>query len=58
MTRVRSFLDAEHPPHTVAVSHGDTIALAVGLLTRTQPELPANGSIIGVDQESGVVDLA
>jgi hypothetical protein len=30
----------------------------VGLLTRTKPELPANGSIIGVDHESGVVNLA
>lgn len=45
IARVRCMLDAEHPRHTVAVSHGDTIALAVGLLTGTPPELPANGSI-------------
>lgn len=45
VARVRSVLDAGHPDHTVAVSHGDTIALAIGLLTGTAPELPANGSI-------------
>ena len=45
LARVRTILDMTHPDHTVAVSHGDTIALALGLLTGTPPELPANGSI-------------
>lgn len=45
LARVRKILDETHPDHTVAVSHGDTIALAMGLLTGTPPELPANGSI-------------
>ncbi len=49
LVRVRAVLDGEHPEHTVAVSHGDTIALAVGLLTQTPPQLPDNGSIIAVD---------
>lgn len=34
---------------TVAVSHGDTIALAVGLLAGRSPGAPANASIISVD---------
>ena len=42
--RVQKILGADLPDQdTVAVSHGDTIALAVGLLTGTPPELPANG---------------
>ncbi len=45
LARVQKVLGADLPEHTVAVSHGDTIALAVGLLTGTPPELPANGSI-------------
>ena len=45
LARVQKILGADLPEHTVAVSHGDTIALAVGLLTGTPPELPANGSI-------------
>lgn len=47
--RVLRILGAQHPLHTVAVSHGDTIALAVATLTGTPPELPENGSIIAVD---------
>lgn len=53
LVRIQTMLDAEHPEHTVAVSHGDTIALAVGLITQTQPELPDNGSIIAVDPLTG-----
>jgi len=53
LARVRRLLAADHPEHTVAVSHGDTIALAVGLLTGTPPELPANGSILAVDPLTG-----
>ena len=45
LARVRKLIDADLPDHTVAVSHGDTIALAIGMLTGTQPTLPANGSI-------------
>ena len=45
VARVQKLLDAGPPDHTVAVSHGDTIALAIGLLTGTPPTLPANGSI-------------
>lgn len=45
LARVQKILGADLPEHTVAVSHGDTIALAIGLLTGTPPELPANGSI-------------
>ena len=45
LVRIQKVLGADLPEHTVAVSHGDTIALAVGLLTGTPPELPANGSI-------------
>ena len=53
LVRVRTMLDTEHPEHTVAVSHGDTIAFAVGLLTQTPPHLPENGSIIAVDPLTG-----
>jgi broad specificity phosphatase PhoE len=53
LVRVRTMLDTEHPEHTVAVSHGDTIAFAVGLLTQTPPQLPENGSIIAVDPLTG-----
>lgn len=41
--------DRDLPDHTVAVSHGDTIGLAVGLLSGQRPEPPANGSITEVD---------
>ncbi|MGI9083814.1 MAG: histidine phosphatase family protein [Aeromicrobium sp.] len=47
--RVKRVIDAQHPSHTVAVSHGDTIALAVATLTSTPPQLPDNASIIGVE---------
>ena len=45
LARIQKILGADLPDHTVTVSHGDTIALAVGLLTGTPPELPVNGSI-------------
>lgn len=53
VARVRKVLAAEQLQHTVAVSHGDTIALAVAMLTGTPPELPDNGSIIGIDPLTG-----
>ena len=46
------------PGHTVAVSHGDTIGLAVGLLSGQRPELPANGSITQVDPDTRQVAVA
>lgn len=45
LERIQQLLDTDLPDHTVAVSHGDTIALAMGMLSGTPPELPANGSI-------------
>lgn len=42
-------LDRDLPEHTIAVSHGDTIGLAVGLLSGQRPEPAANGSITSVD---------
>lgn len=53
LARVREVLGAGHPDHTVAVSHGDTIGLAVGLLTGTRPQVPENGSIHAVDPLTG-----
>ena len=49
LVRVQQVLDRDLPEHTVAVSHGDTIGLAVGLLSGTRPELPDNGSVTWVD---------
>ena len=53
VARVQKLLASDLPEHTVAVSHGDTIGLAIGLLTQSQPELPENGSVIGVDPLTG-----
>ena len=55
--RIRSVLEADHPDHTVAVSHGDTIGLAVGMLSRRRPELPGNGTITRVDPLTGDVEV-
>ena len=49
LVRVQQLLDRDLPDHTVAVSHGDTIGLAVGLLSGQRPEPAANGSVTGVD---------
>jgi broad specificity phosphatase PhoE len=49
---VEQILDRDLPDHTVAVSHGDTIGLAVGLLSGQRPEPPANGSVTSVDPET------
>jgi broad specificity phosphatase PhoE len=51
-------LDRDLPGHTVAVSHGDTIGLAVGLLSGQRPEPPANGSVTSVDPETLEVSVA
>ena len=57
LVRVQQFLDRHSvdrdlPDHTVAVSHGDTIGLAVGLLSGQRPEPAANGSVTGVDPQT------
>jgi broad specificity phosphatase PhoE len=52
LVRVQQVLDRDLPGHTVAVSHGDTIGLAVGLLSGQRPEPPANGSVTSVDPET------
>ena len=55
LVRVQQFLDRHDrdlPAHTVAVSHGDTIGLAVGLLSGQRPEPAANGSVTSVDPET------
>jgi broad specificity phosphatase PhoE len=62
LVRVQQLLDrhgadGDLPGHTVAVSHGDTIGLAVGLLSGQRPEPAANGSITSVDPETREVDV-
>ncbi|AWB93642.1 histidine phosphatase family protein [Aeromicrobium chenweiae] len=49
LVRVQQILDRDLPDHTVVVSHGDTIGLAVGLLSGQRPEPADNGSITSVD---------
>jgi broad specificity phosphatase PhoE len=58
VARVQKLLASDLPEHTVAVSHGDTIGLAVALLSRTSLTPPTNGSVISVDPETGDVDVA
>jgi broad specificity phosphatase PhoE len=55
--RVQQFLGVDRPGTVVAVSHGDTIGIAVGLLSGRPPQLPANGSIIAVDPHTRTVDV-
>ncbi len=57
VTRVQKLLASDLPDHTVAVSHGDTIGLAVALLSRTPLTPPSNGSITSVDPETGEVSI-
>lgn len=57
LTRIRILLDRDLPASTVMVSHGDTIGLAVGLLSGRPPELPANGSITTVDPDRRIVEI-
>ncbi|MEJ7635102.1 histidine phosphatase family protein [Aeromicrobium sp.] len=52
LVRVQQILERDLPDDTVVVSHGDTIGLAVGLLSGQRPELPDNGSITSVDPET------
>lgn len=55
--RVQRFLALDLPGNVVAVSHGDTIGLAVGLLSGQRPELPANCSITVVDPHTRAVEV-
>ena len=57
VTRVQKLLASDLPDHTVAVSHGDTIGLAVALLSRTPLTPPTNGSVTSVDPETGAVSI-
>lgn len=58
LTRIRILLALDLPDTTVMVSHGDTIGLAVGLLSGRPPQLPANGSITSVDPAGRVTVVA
>lgn len=60
--RIQAFLEKvglalEPPGNVVAVSHGDTIGLAVGLLSGQKPELPGNCSITVVDPHTRIVEI-
>jgi broad specificity phosphatase PhoE len=55
--RIQEFLALDLPGTVVAVSHGDTIGLAVGLLSGQRPEPPANCSITVVDPLTRAVEV-
>jgi len=55
--RIQRFLALNLPGKVVAVSHGDTIGLAVGLLSGQPPALPANCSITVVDPHTRAVEV-
>ena len=57
VARVQELLASDLPDHTVAVSHGDTIGLAVALLSRTSLTPPTNGSVTSVDPETRAVSI-
>jgi broad specificity phosphatase PhoE len=57
MARVQKLLATNLPDHTVAVSHGDTIGLAVALLSQSPLTPPANGSVTSVDPETRAVSI-
>ena len=57
VARVQELLSMDLPEHTVAVSHGDTIGLAVALLSRASLTPPTNGSVTSVDPETGTVSI-
>lgn len=54
LTRVRILLDLDLPDSTVMVSHGDTIGLAIGLLSGHPPAPPANASITSVSADGTI----
>jgi len=51
-------LDRDLPANTAVVSHGDTIGLAVGLLSGQRPAPAANGSITTVDPSTREVSVS
>ena len=57
IARVQKLLETDLPDHTVVVSHGDTIGLAVALLSRSSVEPPTNGSVISVDPQTREVTI-
>lgn len=57
LVRVQNILDRDLPDHTVVVSHGDAIGLAVGLLSGQKPQLPGNCSITSVDPVTRAVSV-
>jgi broad specificity phosphatase PhoE len=57
LVRVQQILDRDLPDPTIVVSHGDTIGLAVGLLSGQRPEPPENGSITSVDPATRAVTV-
>lgn len=57
LDRIQTFLAVDRPGTVVAVSHGDTIGLAVGLLAGHPPAPPANGSITAVDPHTHQIDI-
>ena len=57
LVRVQQILDRDLPDPTIVVSHGDTIGLAVGLLSGQRPAPPENGSITSVDPATRAVTV-
>lgn len=57
LVRIQKFIALDHTGTVVAVSHGDTIGLAVGLLSVRPPVLPANCSITAVDPHTREVEF-
>lgn len=55
--RIRAFLDLGLDGTVVAVSHGDTIGLAIGMLAGQRPALPDNCSITSVDPRTRDVQV-
>lgn len=55
--RIQEFLRQELPGTVVAVSHGDTIGLAVGMLAGQKPVLPSHCDVIAVDPHSHEVTV-
>lgn len=58
LARIHEFLSLDLSEPVVSVSHGDTIALAVGLLSGQPLQLPAHCSITTVDPVTRLVTVA
>ena len=57
LARIQQFLALDLPGNVVAISHGDTIGLAVGLLSGQKPALSGNCSITVVDPHTKAVQV-